>query len=397
MTGPSRRFAFTLNNYTDAELKEIKEFGSSEATTYVCYGLEEAPTTGTPHVQGYFSVKIPVRLNGIFRKFRFPFLARARFEIANGTRDQNRHYCFKTRPQDTTPNTEIYESLPPAQGRRTDLERACETLRAQGLTVCAEEHPTTFVKFHSGFRALLSATHPPRSPDQPPSVFWWFGPTGAGKTRFAFDHAVANNHTIWKSSRTLRWWPGYEQQHIAVIDDFRKDFITFHGLLTVLDRYPETIEVKGGHVHLNSPCIIVTSPTPPWEIYDTREDVGQLLRRITQVVRFTNGARPTDGPRTDIANRIDETRPLSGSNVDYGPGTEFCGILGFRRRLRSRSGSLGQPPPPSPDSNPVAYRTFGKYGDGKGKHPSQYGGLASDALQSTETFGDELDHLFDDL
>lgn len=342
----ARRYLFTLNNYTSDDLESIRAF--AEQCTYVCYGLEEAPTTGTPHVQGYFSLKTPWRLHGIGRKFggTFPWLTRARLELANGDRTANRNYCFKIREQDPEPNSDVWESEEPKPGKRTDIERTCETIRDAGLQAAATLHPGSFVKYHSGFQAYANHVRTARDPATPPQVWWWYGPTGTGKTRSAFNFAAATGQPIWKSSRSLKWWPGYDQQAIALIDDFRKDFITFHGLLTVLDRYPETVEVKGGHVHLNSKTFIVTSCHPPWSTYETREDVGQLLRRIGQVVRYDS-----DGTKRIVDHSPGVLHPVFNGNYREYPagrlrehGYERLAIggkqLGPGKRPRTGSGQL---------------------------------------------------------
>lgn len=49
----SRGWQFTLNNYTPEEEKELRALDSE----YLQYGYEVAPTTGTPHLQGYIKFK----------------------------------------------------------------------------------------------------------------------------------------------------------------------------------------------------------------------------------------------------------------------------------------------------------------------------------------------------
>lgn len=367
---------FTLNNYTSSDLDDIQEFAKDGLVVYLCYGLEIAPSTSTPHVQGYFSIRTPTRVNGISRKFpEHSFLARCHFELANGTRQQNAAYCAKTRPGDT-PNEVFFESDSSEQGRRTDLERACETLQTSGLAAVAQEHPTTFVKFPNGLKALSERYETPRSTK--PTVLWWYGGTGTGKTFTAFEFARTQSLSIWKSSRTLRWWPHYEQQDVALIDDFRKDFITFHGLLTILDRYPETVEVKGGHRQLNSQFFIITSCYPPWSVYETREDVGQLLRRIDQVVRFDRAHEGAGVPQitASVCVKQDPTQPLSIHNHSFGPAGELLRNGFFQRRLRSSSD-------PSPDGSPGVRR---------GKRPA-----TSHLERAAHKKGVDLFNCFDEL
>lgn len=347
MPGQGRRFVFTLNNYASSDLTSIQEFANSEDCVYLCYGLEEAPTTGTPHVQGYFSIRRPQRVTTIGRRYgsTFPWMTRARYDLASGTRIQNKHYCFKTRPGDT-PNQHTFESDQDVQGQRTDIQLAVQTLRERGLQATAQDHPEVYVKYHGGLRSLQEQLLGHREPSEQPTVLWFYGPTGCGKTREAFRIADEFGLSIWKSSDTLRWWPGYSQQDMALFDDFRKDFCTFHRLLTLLDRYPTTVEVKGGHVNLKSELFIITSPYPPWQVYETREDVGQLMRRITQCVHFG----VPDRLESETV-KIRFFRPHLGVDYRTTP-PDFVLGAGFRR-------GVGYEPAQLPEETEIDWSAFG--------------------------------------
>lgn len=387
-----RRFLFTLNNYTDEHLDEIQKFGGSVLTTYVCYGLETA-STGTPHVQGYFSLKTPIRMVGLKRKFQeeFPFMAHCRFEEAVADRKANKHYCFKTRAQDAVPNEIIWESEEPRPGTRTDLQRACETLQTQGIRSTAEEYPHLYVRYHAGFQALQTQLQDHRDDLVKPKVWWWWGETGTHKTRTAFGFARKHELTIWKSSQTLQWWPGYSQQKICLIDDFRADFVKFHCLLTILDRYAEYVEIKGGHVKLNSEIYIVTSCHPPWSVYNTREDVGQLLRRIDQIVHFSPTTRRLTVP-------TDSGRPISCSNASE-VSTGGLGRGGFTRRgsldecyagaAAKAAVKAGKVVPSLPSSPEALSPQPGKR--------ARYVGFGGHTDPDLEGLAGDLDGLFDDL
>lgn len=56
---PSRRWVFTLNNYTDEQLSNLAKL--SEGWKQAIIGKEVCPTTGTPHLQGYVEFKKAVR------------------------------------------------------------------------------------------------------------------------------------------------------------------------------------------------------------------------------------------------------------------------------------------------------------------------------------------------
>ncbi len=116
-----------------------------------------------------------------------------------------------------------------------------------------------------------------------PIVIWIYGSTGIGKTRFVYD-----NFTDIYPSDNSKWFDGYEQNKVILIDDYRCDYIKFHTLLRFIDRYPFTRELKGSTIQINSKYIIFTSPKPPLLMWVNRtpEDIKQLIRRIDYIINF---------------------------------------------------------------------------------------------------------------
>lgn len=81
-----RHFIFTHNNYTPEDVENYKNFDHS----YIIFGYETAPTTGTPHLQGYFYAKNAHTLSAIRKRFKG-----AHIEIPNGPPNSQRNYCSK--------------------------------------------------------------------------------------------------------------------------------------------------------------------------------------------------------------------------------------------------------------------------------------------------------------
>lgn len=88
-----RHFIFTHNNYTDQDVEKYKTLD----TSYIIFGFEKAPTTGTPHLQGYFHTTNPRTLSGVRKEF-----PGAHITIPDGPPDAQRKYCSK--------DGEFYES-----------------------------------------------------------------------------------------------------------------------------------------------------------------------------------------------------------------------------------------------------------------------------------------------
>lgn len=86
----SKSWTFTKNNYgTD----DIAFFIDWPDFTYMVFGRETAPTTGTSHLQGYFTLKKAVRPS--YLKKTLP--EGTHFEIARKPELANFRYCSKSR------------------------------------------------------------------------------------------------------------------------------------------------------------------------------------------------------------------------------------------------------------------------------------------------------------
>jgi len=167
-------------------------------------------------------------------------------------------------------------------GRRRDLEAIKEAVaQGKGMRAIIEDVASNFQALRG---AELVLKYIEKGRDFKPVVKWYHGSTGSGKTRTA----IAELEGAWVSAKNLKWWDGYDAHENVVIDDFRKDFCTFHELLRIFDRYPYRVETKGGSRQLLAKVIVVTCPWSPIVLYGNRsvEDVGQLTRRIDEIKLF---------------------------------------------------------------------------------------------------------------
>ncbi len=173
------------------------------------------------------------------------------------------------------------------QGSRSDVAEAVAAIGA-GTAVgpWVLQHPTS-LRYWSGLEKLRASCFTARGSDVAPKVTWCWGSTGSGKSLWA-AHQASPGETYWKPGNA-KWWDGYGQQAVCIIDDYRpKDGMSFNALLRLLDRFPLLIEVKGAYLHFKSDHIIITTPLTPQRTFaeHTREDIAQLLRRITTIKHF---------------------------------------------------------------------------------------------------------------
>lgn len=161
------------------------------------------------------------------------------------------------------------------QGKRTDLQVACEILEHKGTMrdVALHDGPL-FVKYHKGLYAYKQILQEHRI--EKPNVIWLWGPSGCGKTRRATS--FNENYYIKDNSK---WWEGYNNEPVVIIDDFRLSTWEpgFDYLLRLLDRYKCTVQIKGGSAVFNSSTVFITSDRPPEQFFYGR-DYEQIIRRI---------------------------------------------------------------------------------------------------------------------
>ncbi len=137
----ARRWVFTLNNYTgkcffslllysdqilEADLLWLEQ-NAAGVFKFLCFGREVAPTTGTPHLQGYLETNDGATLSAV--KCRFPdSMHGIHLQKARGTYQQNKDYTGKGGEWTS------YGREPCGQGKRSDLCQVTEAIRGGGLT-----------------------------------------------------------------------------------------------------------------------------------------------------------------------------------------------------------------------------------------------------------------------
>lgn len=273
-----RRWCFTLNN------PEVVNYDSWKAA-YIAVGLETAPSTGTLHHQGYVRFTNPRALDGVRM-----LLPTAHWEAARASEDACSVYCLKGG------NVVVHSGdKAVGQGKRSDLAIARECVQSgENMRQIAAK-----VNSFQGIRAgelLLKYLEPGRN--FKPTVWWFYGPTGVGKS-FAAKTLLPN---AWWSGKNHQWFEGYDAHEEVIFDDARGDFSPFHILLRLLDENPYRIENKGGSRQFLARRIILTSPLPPHRFYRDRsgEDLQQLGRRIDHIVHFVSRNEAYEMPGTMI-------------------------------------------------------------------------------------------------
>lgn len=252
---------FTLNNYNDLEYNDLL---FNDLFSYIIIG-KEVGDEGTPHLQGYFELKKQSRFNAIKC-----INLRMHFEKRKGSQEQAIAYCKKDGVYEENGNRKV-------QGDRSDLKKITadlsdgksirELLLGDGLSyqqLCFAQKAQPYLLKNKLLRR---------------KCIWCYGPTGTGKSHFAKTFAPLDE--IYFKKHDTKWWCGYNNEKIVVIDEFRACDMKLSELLILLDDLPYRIEYKGGSTLLQAELIIITTPRSPSDTYiNCAEDIAQLMRRV---------------------------------------------------------------------------------------------------------------------
>ncbi|CAK0905796.1 unnamed protein product [Prorocentrum cordatum] len=287
----------TLFEFTD---DDVKWLDSLEVNQLLCTE-EICPTTERKHLQFHITFKRAYRLPALKK-----MLPRVHWEAQYCTQDDN-----YSRKRDS--KVLIGKDNRKRPGERTDLQAIKRVLTETNsvrslMPMASSSQQIQFAK------QWLEHMEQPR-PVGDIEVHWRWGKTGVGKTRYVWDmHGVDE---IYQPT-SYKWWQGYDGHKIVLIDELRANWCTFGQLLRLLDRYPFTVETKGGSRQIQATVWYITSSKHPAELFDPRhfdaaERVDQLLRRLTTI---TEVLEPETAEQADAMDwQHDEAREYAGGRV----------------------------------------------------------------------------------
>lgn len=252
-----------MNNYTQEQIEDLAEWD----VKYMIVGKEQGHTKGTDHLQGYVIFKGNKRFGAV--KVLLPG---AHWEPAKGSTEHNIDYCSKD--GDFTE----YGQRPTTAKEKGQMEKdRWRNIIAMAKAGTLEENEPKIY-----FQHLKTAEYLHTKYQQAPhiektvKVFW--GPTGTGKSRLAWEEAGMGAYP--KDPRT-KFWNGYNGQQNVIFDEFRGGIDISH-MLRWLDRYPVIVEVKGSSTALMMENVWITSNLHPKDWYPDMDDATTqaLLRRL---------------------------------------------------------------------------------------------------------------------
>ena len=252
-------------------------FLADELHTYVVYGDEICPKTGTPHRQGYTIWKNARSYESIIKKYPgFHWIH------TKGNEESNFNYCTKDKV--------FYEfgTRPVGQGDRTDI-RTIRNAVIEGVSdrdiIMDPVLGNSWLRTYRGVQAMRSIIfEEKRNWVMDVRIYW--GKPETGKSRSVWDEFGIDNVYAKPPGK---WWDGYQGQETVLIDDFDTDDmfdLIYSFYLKLLDRYPMRIEWKGGSGEFYSKRIVFTSNFDPSLWFEHRKNRDAFFRRISEIRYF---------------------------------------------------------------------------------------------------------------
>lgn len=292
----SRRWCFTLNNPGPSAISPPGTW--LERFVYFCFSEEEAPETGTPHLQGYFYLARKTTLAGCKKLLRGTGFQGAHLEPARGTHAQNIQYCQgpwqSSDQQRSKPLNESFQEWGDRPQEAGDMEKTnWESIRQACRENRIEDIPSSiYVRMYPTLKRIAAETGSQEGALSTPCGVWIVGPSGSGKS------TTARSFGPFYLKGLHKWWGGYTPGLNAILDDFGKEHASLATELKLwADKHPFSAEYKGGEMAgIRPPLLIVTSQYWMEGIWGDDETLSALKRRFT-TVELRAGEAPRVTPR----------------------------------------------------------------------------------------------------
>lgn len=294
--------------WVDTELERDTEFNRVvsvwPSSKYILYGpIERTEENKRPHCHCVFAFSSSKQWKTIIKTLPCEKYHHDRCRNFTNARE----YCLKSNPA----GGKEY-GTPLKQGERSDIKKLIEEGNYNPREI-REINPALYSRYRNGINDVCADhQHDQEILDWlnveedengnitekqylPAEVYWFYGPTGTGKTRKMKQLVIEelkkkniekkNITAIQKIENGFAIGSIANKTDILMLDEFRGSSMKFSDLLALIDGC--NINVKGGKQWIKAKKIYITSCFHPRECYpnlDMNDSIQQLLRRIKFLV-----------------------------------------------------------------------------------------------------------------
>nr|WAE43193.1 MAG: replication associated protein [Cressdnaviricota sp.] len=270
MSKRSRNYVFTRNNFVDTVQEDTLD------CRFISYAKEIAPSTGTPHLQGYVCFTDAKTHSSVKKLLKGSWC-----EPMKGSIQENDIYASKF-------------DIPTERGDKplsNDDKGRANQLRWHRTRQLAKEgrlddiDADLYIKHYSTLKRIQSDNQPKIEPTDV-KCYWICGPPGTGKSHevyYTFPDAYKKNMD------KPDWFDHYNMEDVVYLEDIDKYQVKWAGLLKRLsDKWPMQAQIKGDMKMIRPKTIIVTSNYTIDGIWDdavTREALGRRFKLIEKYIK----------------------------------------------------------------------------------------------------------------
>lgn len=267
-TPVARCFQLTINEIDRAG--DLLNYLRSLSPNYLLAGKEKAPTTGHLHMHIYVQFSTPRRLS--LKK-----CCGAHIEKTRGSTEANIKYIKK-------PDTEIVAEE--GEPRLNHVPTIGEAKKMDDLSGLNLNMYNIVKKIEDEKKKIIN----PQDYYKEVEVYWIWGESGAGKTRYAIKDMLKKGITGFNEVKMVgEFWHGVQEDcEVALYDDWRDNHMKPTELINFIDYNRHIMNIKGGSVRNNYKTIYITSLQSPEQIYTKvpEETQKQWLRRIKEIIHL---------------------------------------------------------------------------------------------------------------
>ena len=229
-----RRWVFTLNNYTVEEEQALLD--ATDGVKCIFVGYEIAPSTGTPHLQGYVEFLHPKTMPAVKKTFGSD---RYWLAVAKGTPYEGYQYALK----DGSPLLSYGEVPEETYSAENGTWESIVQMVKEGFTYLeiVERYPNVAVQQGTAIQRYMIEWQNAQAGWRDVRTTYVSGRTGTGKTRSVMEaYGYQNVYRVTnypKKGQRTNCFDQYNGEPVIVFEEFRNS-LPVEEMLNYLDGYP---------------------------------------------------------------------------------------------------------------------------------------------------------------